>query len=310
MKAGAIGAVSQSVTDGNADPRPMRIQGRFLRRIFVEWMQSGWKTMADRLKDKVALVVGAGSIGPGWGNGKATAVTFAREGAKVLCVDINLEAAEETVGIIKRERGDARAFQGDVTNTADVAAMTEACLNAYSRIDVLVNNVGIAAVGGVVDVSEEEWDRVMAINLKSCFLGMKHVIPIMESKDGGSIINISSIASIRYTGVPYATYYASKAAMNHLTRTTAAQYAPKKIRVNAILPGLMETPMVLKSAGLVTAYGGEEEVWKARSRQVPMGFGGNAWDVAYAALYLSSDESRYVTGLELVVDGGVTLKYA
>ncbi len=266
--------------------------------------------MVDRLKGKVALVVGAGSIGPGWGNGKATAVTFAREGAKVLCVDVNAAAVEETVGIIKGEGGEAHLFVADVTRQVQVAAMVQECLDIHGRIDVLDNNVGIAVVGGVVDVPEEEWDRVMAVNLKSCFLAMKHVIPVMERQGGGSIINISSIAGIRYTGVPYATYYASKSAMNHLTRTTAVQYAPMKIRVNAVLPGLMETPMVAKSAGLAAAYGGEEELWKVRARQVPMGFGGNAFDVANAALYLASDESRYVTGLELVVDGGITLKYA
>jgi NAD(P)-dependent dehydrogenase (short-subunit alcohol dehydrogenase family) len=203
--------------------------------------------MADRLKGKIAIVVGAGSIGPGWGNGKATAVTFAREGAKVLCVDVNPAAAEETVGIIRSEGGEARNFQAEVTRSAEVKAMVEACLQTYGRVDVLDNNVGVAAEGGVVEVSEEEWDRVMAINLKSCFLAMKHVIPVMERQGGGSIINISSVAGIRYTGVPYATYYASKSAMNHLTRTTAVQYAPKKIRVNAVLPGLMETPMVVKS---------------------------------------------------------------
>ena len=158
--------------------------------------------IADRLKGKVALVVGAGSIGLGWGNGKATAVAFAREGARVFCADINLAAAEETVGIIKGEGGEALAHRVDVSKAADVAAMIEACVSAYDHIDVLDNNVGIAEVGGLVEVSEADWDRVFAVNLKSAYLTMKQAIPLMVRQGGGSIINISSIASIRYTVFP------------------------------------------------------------------------------------------------------------
>jgi NAD(P)-dependent dehydrogenase (short-subunit alcohol dehydrogenase family) len=264
----------------------------------------------SRLKGKVALVVGAGSIGPGWGNGKATAVVFAREGAQVLCVDRNPQAAQETVDIIVSEGGIATAFTADASKSGDIEAAVAACLKTYGRIDILHNNVGIAEVGNVVDVPEAEWDRVFAVNLKSAYLAMKHVIPVMERQGGGSIINISSIASIRHLGVSYITYATTKAAMNQMTRSTAVEFARKNIRVNAILPGLMKTPMVAHTAGLVQSYakGDVEAMWRARDAQVPMGHMGEAWDVANAALFLASDESRYVTGIELVVDGGLTLK--
>jgi NAD(P)-dependent dehydrogenase (short-subunit alcohol dehydrogenase family) len=264
----------------------------------------------DRLKGKTALVVGAGSIGPGWGNGKATAATFAREGAQVFCVDRNPAAAEETVKIITGEGGKATAFAADVSRATEVEAMVAACLKAYGRIDVLHNNVGIAEMGSVVEVTEAEWDRVFAVNLKSAYLAMKHVIPVMVDQGGGSIVNISSIASIRHVGISYVSYGASKAAMNQMTRTTAVEFAPKHVRVNAILPGLMKTPMVEHSAGLAQSYakGDVEAMWRARDAQVPMGHMGDAWDVANAALFLASDESRYITGVELVVDGGLTCR--
>jgi NAD(P)-dependent dehydrogenase (short-subunit alcohol dehydrogenase family) len=264
----------------------------------------------ERLKGKTTLVVGAGSIGPGWGNGKATAVTFAREGAQVFCVDRNGIAAQEAADIIASEGGQAAAFTADASRAADVEAMVAACLKAYGRVDVLDNNVGIAEMGSVVEVSEASWDRVFAVNLKSAYLAMKHVIPVMARQGGGSIINISSIASIRHLGLSYVTYGATKAAMNQMTRTTAVEFAPQHIRVNCVLPGLMKTPMVEHSAGLAASYakGDVEAMWRARDAQVPMGHMGDAWDVANAALFLASDESRYVTGLELVVDGGITLK--
>lgn len=220
----------------------------------------------DRLKGKVAMVVGAGSIGPGWGNGKATAVTFAREGASVFCVDRNGTAAEETAKIITSEGGKAAAFTADVSRASDIEVMVAACLKAYGRIDVLDNNVGIAEMGSVVEVTEESWDRVFTVNLKSAYLAMKQVIPVMAKQGGGSIINISSIASIRHMGLSYVTYGTSKAAMNMMTRTTAVEFARHHVRVNAILPGLMKTPMVEHSAGLAASYakGDVEAMWRAR----------------------------------------------
>ena len=264
--------------------------------------------MSVRLKDKVAVVLGAGSSGPGWGNGKATAVLFAREGAKVFGVDTRREAVEETSKLIRDAGGDVKSFTADVANANDVKSLVDECVKTYGRIDVLVNNVGILAVGGPVEMSEEVWDRQLAVNVKSVFLSCKYALPILVRQSTSAIVNISSIASIRYTGYPSVAYNASKGAVNQLTQNIAIQYAAKGVRANCVLPGLMNTPMI--RAPLENAYGpgGLEEMIRLRDAQVPMGKMGDAWDVAHAALFLASDEAKYITGASLVVDGGLTCK--
>ncbi len=264
--------------------------------------------MSQRLKDKVALVTGAGSSGPGWGNGKAAAVLFAREGAKVVAVDLNPAAAEETRDIIAAEGGECFALHTDVTRADQVEAMVRQGLDTYGRIDILHNNVGIVEVGGPVEASEASWDRVMDVNLKSMFLTCKHTLPHMEQQGGGAIVNISSVVGIRYLGVPYISYSASKAAILQFTQSLAVQYAEKNIRANTILPGMMNTPMIVEPLKDVYADGDVEKMIQVRNEQCPMKKMGDAWDVAYAALFLASDEAKYVTGAQLVVDGGLTCK--
>ncbi len=266
--------------------------------------------MGGRLAGKVAMVVGAGSSGHGWGNGKATAVLFAREGAQLFCVDINLAAAEETAGIIRGEGGTAEACRADVARAGDVEAMVARCLEVFGRVDVLDNNVGIVEVGGPVETSEEGWDRVIDVNLKSMFLTCKHVLPVMQRQGGGVIVNIASIAGIRDTGVPYISYSTSKGAVIPFTRSIALQYAKQGIRANAILPGLMNTPMIVEPLKDAYAQGDVEEMIRKRDAQCPTGRMGDAWDVAYAALFLACDESKYITGTQLVVDGGITAKFS
>jgi len=266
--------------------------------------------MGERLKNKVAIVTGAGSVGPGWGNGKATSVLFAREGAKVFAIDISLSAAKETKEIIEKEGGICVIQKVDVSKSDEVKAMVEQCIQTYGRIDILHNNVGIVIAGGPVEISEETWDRVMAVNLKSMFLTCKYVLPYMEKQGGGVIINISSIAAIRYTGIPYITYYTTKAGILGLTQSIALQYATKHIRANAILPGLMHTPMFVEPLKEAYAAGDVEKMFEIRNKQCPTGKMGDAWDVAHAALFLASDEAKYITGAQLVVDGGITCKFA
>ena len=184
--------------------------------------------MGERLKDKVAIVTGAGSIGPGWGNGKATAVLFAREGARVFAVDINQAAAEETKAIIDAEGGRCAIRAADVSKAADVEGMVDSCIETHGRVDILHNNVGIVEVGGCVEASEESWNHVNDVNLKSVFLTCKYALPHMEAQGGGAIVNISSIASIRWLGVPYVSYSATKGGINQMTKSIAIQYAEKE----------------------------------------------------------------------------------
>jgi NAD(P)-dependent dehydrogenase (short-subunit alcohol dehydrogenase family) len=262
--------------------------------------------MVNRLENKIALVFGAGSVGEGWGNGKASAVLYAREGAKVACVDVNADAAERTRQIIEGEGGTALALQADVVKLDRVREVVDTVTNTWGRIDVLHNNVGTNIEGGVVDTTEEQWDRVMDVNLKSMFFTCKCVLPIMEAQGKGAIVNISSLASIRWMHFNYISYYASKAAVNHFTRAIALQYADKGIRANTVLPGLMDTPHIYQA--MKDHYSDFTEMQKQRAAVAPMKRMGDGWDIANAALFLASDEAKYITGIDLCVDGGLHCK--
>ena len=249
-----------------------------------------------RMEGKVAIVTGAGSSGPGIGNGKAAAVLFAREGAKVLLADQVLERAEETLELIRQEGGEASAIAANVINAEDCRRMVEAAVERYGRLDVLDNNVGISRRGTVVEVQEEDWDFVMAVNVKSIVLSSKYAIPKMMETGGGSIINISSIAGLRaHSSTPYT---ASKAAVIGLTISMAADHGPDGIRVNCIAPGLIFSPMVAPRM--------DDDLREIRKSAAPLRTEGDSWDVGYAALYLASDESRWVNGITLPVDAGLT----
>jgi NAD(P)-dependent dehydrogenase (short-subunit alcohol dehydrogenase family) len=264
--------------------------------------------MSGRLHNKVAIVFGAGSVGEGWGNGKATATLFAREGASVVCVDIKQSAADETVGIITREGGKAFAATCDVTVSEQVRALVDRVAAEHGRIDVLHNNVGYATMGGPIELEEAAWQRTLDLNVTSCFLTCKHVLPHMLRQGGGAIVNVSSIAAVRYTGYPYVAYYAAKAAVNNFTMGLALQYAAKNIRVNAIMPGLMNTPLIYQQ--ISGQYADAAEMVRARDAACPTGRMGTAWDIAKAALFLASDDAAYVTGVSLPVDGGLSCRAA
>lgn len=254
--------------------------------------------LKPRLEGKIAIVTGAGSRAAGIGNGRATAILFAREGAKVLVVDNRSEPAEETLDLIKKEGGEAEIFLADVSKMDDCRAMVERAVKRWGRLDILDNNVGISGPKTVVEVEEEDWDRVMLVNVKSMMLTGKFAVPAMAANGGGSIIHTSSISALRPRGLtPYST---SKGAVIALTRAMAVDHGKDGIRVNCIAPGPMYTPMVF-------ARGMSEELRERRRQSSLLKIEGTGWDIGYAAVFLASDESRFITGIVLVVDGGVTI---
>jgi len=252
--------------------------------------------VGDRLAGKIAIVTGAGSRGPGLGNGKAAASLFAREGARVLCVDADIARAEETAKLIAAEGGEATPLEADVTRSADCRRMVDTALARHGALHVLHNNVGIESRAGVLEVTEDEWDRVMAVDLKSMLLATQAAAPAMIERGGGSIVCVSSVAGLRAYG--RTAYAAAKAGVIGFVTSVAGQLAPQGVRVNAIAPGPVWTPMV-EDLG--------PELRERRRRSVPLAVEGTAWDVGWAAVYLASDESRWVTGQTLVVDGGLTI---
>ena len=270
--------------------------------------QDGSKVLKGvlRLDGQAAIVVGGGQTpGQTIGNGRATAITYARAGARVLVADRDLDAAAATVAEITAEGGEAVPFRADVTDEADIATMVADACDRWERLDILHNNVGISVAGGDAEISKiegEAFDRIMAINLKSMVLAIKHALPVMRGQQSGNIVNISSTAA--HEDYPWVTYKASKAAAKAMTEQVALQNAPHGIRVNCIQPGLMNTPMAV-DARMDAWNMTREEVVAMRDAKVPLGGKmGTAWDVANAALFLVSDEARFITGVTLMVDGG------
>lgn len=254
-----------------------------------------------RVEGKVAIVTGAGSTpGPGIGTGKATAVVLAREGASVLLVDLYPERAEETRQLIEEEGGKAEVFAADVTKAADCEAMVSAAVDAFATVDILVNNIGLAALGTVVDTTEDAWDRAIDINLKTAFLASKYTIPVMAANGAGSVVNIASISALRGDGT--VAYSAAKGGLIAMTVDMAYSHGRQGIRVNAIAPGHITTPMVMS----VSQPGPRAEFMNTmRSEAGLLGTPGTGWDVGWAATFLASDEARWITGTTLPVESGV-----
>jgi NAD(P)-dependent dehydrogenase (short-subunit alcohol dehydrogenase family) len=260
------------------------------------------------LKGRIAFVAGAGTVGPGWGNGKATAVLLARQGAQVFATDINESAAHETREFIEREGGVCVVQRCDMTAAAEVEGAVQKCMQRHGRIDILVNNCGGSAAGDPVSMTEAAWDAQLNLNLKTAFMGCKFVLPVMERQQSGAIVNISSIAGFRHqvAGRVNVAYSTAKAGLAAFSRSTAMAYVKKGVRCNTVIVGTMHTPLVEQR--LVQQLGAADAaaLIAQRNAAVPMGQMGTGWDTAHAVVFLVSDEARYITGIELAVDGGIS----
>ncbi|CAM4008489.1 SDR family NAD(P)-dependent oxidoreductase [Bordetella tumulicola] len=264
--------------------------------------------MTGRLQGKVAIVTGAGSVGPGWGNGRAIAYRFAQEGARVFAVDRDESAMKETVERVREAGGDISTWCADVTDTDAVKEMVQACVESLGRVDILVNNVGGSRKGGPVGLDEAAWDGQIDFNLKSVYLGCRHVLPVMQAQGGGVIVNIASTSGIRWTGSAQVGYASAKAGVIQLSRVVAVEHAKQNIRCNTVIPGQMHTPMVEVRLAGQRAGGDVEQLLAQRQSRIPLPFMGDGMDTANAALFLASDEARFITATEIVVDGGMSAR--
>lgn len=261
---------------------------------------------SNDLEGKVCVVIGGGSIAPGWGIGKAISVAYARAGAKVLVCDRSLAAATETTDIIREEGGAAHALEVDAVDPKSVQAAIDAAIREFGSLDVIHNNVGIGKAGASANTSPEEWRGIADANLLALHISAQAAIPEMKKQGGGVILTTSSITSKRFIGLPHLAYSVTKAAANHFSRCIAVEYARDGIRSNALVAGLIDTPRIRVT--LQKTYGLDEEAMVARrNEQVPLGFMGDAWDIANAAVFLASDKARYITGTELMIDGGLSV---
>lgn len=266
--------------------------------------------MTQRLQDRVAIVTGAGSVGPGWGNGRATAVLFAREGAKVWLVDRDRAAADDTAARIQEEGGVCGVAEADVTDLDAVAATVEDCRRAFGGVHILHNNVGASVPGGPVEMSVDEFRAQIDLNLTSAFITCKAVLPLMEEQRAGVITNVGSVGGLRHLGHDHVGYSASKAGLVQFSRQIAVRYGPLGIRCNTVIPGLIDAPLLEHRVSKLKGRADLETLRAEAKTRVPLGRRGDAWDIAYAALYLASDEAKYVTGTEILVDGGLMARSA